>query len=194
MAKKILPTLGPGRGSSGAIAPKGWDRCVLADQVIPGFARITRGEIRLKTDKKQKSGADGCNPTFHGMDPQAIELEIITFSDEDREALVDIIAPLVPQPGKKPAPVSIDHPSLRILNVSAVQIIGAGALIPVEGKPMRARMQLHMLHWLPTSNQNATTTPAGAPKRKIPNARTRANPAPTQQPGFGAPPAGLQPT
>jgi hypothetical protein len=188
----FFPPLGPAKGSSGAVAPRGWNRCTLNGKVIPGFCRITRGNIRLKVDPKKKSGANGANPTFHGIDPQAIELEITTTSDEDREALVGIIGPLVPQANRDPAPVSIDAPSLRLIGISSVQVIGVGALLPVEGQPMKARMVIDMLHWLPPNKKVATKTPTGAPVRKPKNERT-GHPAtptpPTQQPGVAGPPA-----
>lgn len=188
----FFPPLGPANGSGGALNPKGWDRCTLGGQVVPGFCRITKGGIELKADKKPKAGADGANPTFHGIDPQGVDLEITTYSDEDRESLIAVVGPLIPQPGSKPKPVSIDHPSLRPIFITAVQITGASALI-YEG-PMKAKMTLRMLHWLPTTNASATGTPKGAPQRKPPNNRKGANPAPTAQPGVANPPAGLKPS
>jgi hypothetical protein len=182
----FFPPLGPGGGSSGRANPKGWDRCVLANQVIPGFVRVTRANTRLKIDHKPKPGADGGNPTFHGLDPQPIELEIMTFSDDDREQLASIVQPLLPKQGTKPTPVSIDHPSLRILGISAVQVVGGSGLIHVA--PMKAKMNLELLHWLPTKKQSATSTPKGAPKRKVQNDRKQANTPPEQQTGFCSPP------
>jgi hypothetical protein len=186
----FFPPLGPAT-SLGAVDPQGWDRCVLGGKVIPGFCRITRANCKLKQDKKPKNGADGGNPTYRGLDPQPLELEIETFTDEDREQLAVILGPLIPQPGGQPKPVSIDHPSLRILRISAVQVIGAGGLMPIPGTT-RAKMTVDLEHSLPARKKNATTTPKGAPTRKTENTRKKATP-PTQQPGFAAPPPNTGP-
>jgi hypothetical protein len=188
----FFPPLGPANGASKPSAPQGWDRCTLADKVLPGFSRITKGAIRLKIDKKSKAGADGAYPTCHGLEPQPIELEITTYNDDDREELAGIAAGLIPMAGRTPAPVSIDHPSLRPLGISMVLIVGVSPLMVV--KPMRARMTFDLLHWLPPPSKPATKTPKGAPVRKVQNVGPAANVAPHQQAGVGAPPAGLKPT
>ena len=160
---------------------------------MPGFCKILNADVVLKLDKKAKNGADGANPTIRGMDPQPLMMEIMTYNDQDREQLASLIAPYVPVPGVKPKPVAIDHPSLRIIRVFAVIVQGAGALIPIEGTT-KAKMTLHLQHWLPSKNKSATNTPKGAPVRKVKNVRkapTADNPKPTQRAGFGSPPARL---
>jgi hypothetical protein len=188
----FFPPLGPATGQP-VINPQGWDRCVIQDQVVPGFCRILSASCRLKMDPKPKNGADGDNPTLRGMESQPLQLEIVTYNDADREALAILLSPYIPQPGQTPKPVSIDHPSLRMIRISAVQIIGAGALIPEHGTT-KARMVIDLHHWLPSKQRNATATPRGAPVRKNQNNRQTAqqkNPPPTQQKGFAAPPARL---
>lgn len=184
----MFPPLGPAT-SVQAIDPQGWDRCTLAGNVIPGFCRIVRGSVRLKIQRKRAKGSDGENPTFCGMDPQPIELEIMTFSDNDREELSGVVGRFIPIPGKAPDPVSIDHPSLRMLGISLVIFTGMSALMNVG--PMRARMTIEMLHWLPASKKVAVKTFKGAPTRKFANNRATENESPTQQPGFGGPPPSL---
>jgi hypothetical protein len=188
----FFPPLGPAT-TQPAIDPQGWDRCALGGQVIPGHCRIVEGECGIKKDEKKKNGADGNNPTYRGMDGKPVKMEITTYNDVDREALASLISPLIPIPGVQPKPVSIDHPSLRIIRIFAVVVEGAGALMPVEGTT-KAKMMLHMQHWLPSRNKSATTTPKGAPTRKPQNVRKKPqqdNPPPTQQPGFAAPPKSL---
>jgi hypothetical protein len=187
----FFPPLGPAT-SQPQVNPQGWDRCVLADKVVPGFCRILNADVKLKFDAKPKSGADGANPTIRGLDPRPLMLEIMTYNDADREALASLIRPYVPVPGADPKPVSIDHPSLRIIQVDTVLIIGASALIPIEGTT-KAKMTLDLHHWLPARQKNATKTPKGAPVRDYRNNRTaqQQSPPPSQQPGHGAPPASL---
>lgn len=188
----FFPALGPAT-SQPQIDPQGWDRGVLAGQVIPAHCRIVHAACGVKKDQKKKNGSDGENPTYRGMDAKPLQMELTTYNDVDREALASLLGPYIPVPGVQPKPVSIDHPSLRMIRVFAVVIENVGALIPVEGTT-KAKMMLDMQHWLPSKQKGATTTPTGAPVRKPPNARKKAaqdNPPPTTQKGFAAPPAHL---
>lgn len=187
----FFPPLGPAT-SQESINPQGWDRCTLDGKVIPGHCRILHGGCGLKKDQKKKNGADGENPTYRGMATKPVGMEITTFNDPDREALASQLGPYIPVPGVKPKPVSIDHPSLRLIRVFAVVIEEVDALIPEAGTT-KAKMTIAMQHWLP-SRKNATATPSGAPTRKPPNVRKKPaqdNPPPTQRKGFAAPPASL---
>lgn len=185
----FFPPLGPAT-SQPQVDPQGWNRCTLGGQVVPGFCVIPDSMCGLKKDPKQKNGADGGNSTYRGMDGKPLRMEITTFNDLDREALASLIGPYVPVPGFEPKPVAIDHPTLRIIRVFAVVIEAASGLVPVEGTT-KAKMTLHMTHWLPSKQKDATKTPKGAPVRKPPNLRKKPqqdNPKPTQQKGFASPP------
>jgi hypothetical protein len=187
----FFPPLGPAK-VSGGISPKGWDRCVLAGQVLPAHASILRGGIKLKADPKKKAGADGTRPCYHGLDPQPLQVELETYSDDDRESLAAMLATVVPVADRQPKPVSIDHPSIRHLGITAVQIVGVGPFIPV--KPGVAKVLLDMEHWQPPKSPSkvATFTPTRAVRNLRKEAADKAtppNPKPTQRAGFGGPPA-----
>lgn len=187
----FFPPLGPAK-MAGGLKPTGWDRCVLGGQVLPAYCSITHGGIKLKQDKKPKAGADGCRPTYHGIDPQPLQLECLTYSDDDRESLIGIIAPLIPIPDRTPQPVSFGHPSVRHLFITTVQIVGVGALIPVG--PGVAKMTIDLEHWLPPKSpkKSATATPTRASRNVRKEAAAKAsppNPPPTQQPDLWGPPA-----
>lgn len=186
----FFPPLGPAT-SQPQIDPQGWDRCTLAGQVVPAHCRILNAECGLKKDPKKKSGADGDNPTYRGMDSKPLAMEITTYNDPDREALASLLGPYIPVNGVDPKPIAIDHPSLRMIRVFAVMVENVSALIPVESTT-KAKMTLHMQHWSPSKQKNATATPKGAPVRKPKNVRKKPqqdNPPPTSQKGFAAPPA-----
>lgn len=188
----FFPPLGPAT-SQPPVDPKGWDRCLLGGQVVPAHCRILNADVKFKIDTKKKNGSDGENPTIRGFDPRPLMMEIMTYNDVDREALASLIGPYIPVPGLTPKPVTIDHPSLRAIRVYAVIIQGASALIPIEGTT-KAKMTLDMQHWVPSKQKDATHTPKGAPVRKPSNVRKKPqqdNPPPTQQKGFGSPPASL---
>lgn len=195
-----LPHLGPALQGITQTIPKDWDKLVLADWTMPGHARVTGGAIKRRVDHKNKRGADGANPTFAGLEPQGITIELTTYSDEDREQLLNILDEL-PLPGKEvpdPNPgkgskssgeklaVSIDHPSLRPIGITSVVIVGVSALEVV--RPCVARIRFDLLHWYPTTEKVVVSTPTGAPVRQIKNNRNQANPSPTQQGDFGKPP------
>lgn len=189
----FFPPLGPPKMAR-PVEPTGWDRCVLAGQVLPGHSSILKGGLKLKKDPKDKAGTDGTHPTYHGLSPQPLEIENVTYSNEDREALASILLDLLPQPGKTPRPVSIDHPSLRILSISTVQLIGSSPIMPVPDKPGATKIKIEFDQWSPPKTEKSATT---TPRRATRNIRREAteqnyvekNPAPTAQPDLWQPPS-----
>lgn len=87
--------------------------------------------------------------------------------------------------------MSFDHPSIRHLGITAVQIVGVSALIPVG--PGVAKMTLELEHWQPPKSPKKSAT--DTPTRPSRNARKEGaekaappNPPPTQQPELWGPP------
>lgn len=199
-----LPRLGPANG--GPLYLDGWDLGVIGGHKIPGKSRVTGGKLRMKHDKKPKAGADGANPTFHGIDPQEFTLEIEVWTDAQLANLVQVVlADILPKPWSKPAtpppgqtsspypaPVPFNHPDL--LSLSSVAQM---TMVVLGGTPFKRvstnvlQMTLELLHWLPAPATK--TSQASTPLQKVPNKRAAAdaaaqNPAPHTQAGFGAPP------
>lgn len=187
----FFPPLGPAK-MAGGITPTGWDRCVIAGQVLPAMCSVVHGMIRLKEDPKDKAGADGCRPTYHGLAPQPLQLEVIAHSDDDREQVASILAPLKPLQDRQPKPVSFDHPSVRDLGITNVVIVGIGAWIVIG--PGVTKRVIDFKHWQPPKSPTKSAT--GTPTRAVRNARGEAaqkaapsNPKPTAQADLGQPPA-----
>lgn len=178
------PDLGPASATRTKIDPQGWDRCEIGGLVLPGHCRVTRAEIALKVDRKSKPGANVTRPTFHGVDPQPLELQLTTFSEQDRETFSDQCGALLPGGKEAPEPLKFDHPAVRHLLIDTVQVIKVGLFLPVDGKPGVATVRIELLHWTkaPKVDKNATKTPK---TRKVQNNRTGANqtsnPTPAQQ-------------
>jgi hypothetical protein len=193
--RPFFPPLGPAK-VSGGIAPRNWDRLVLGGIVCPALATITRGGIKLREDKKSKAGADGTNPCYHGIDPQALGVELETYSDDDREALASILSKFTPIQDREPQPVTINHPSVRHLNISKVVLTEVGPFLPV--KPGVAKVHLSFSHWMPPKSpgKSASHTPvkAAITNKLLEEAKRRANqnPKPTAKPGFAGPPTGVK--
>jgi hypothetical protein len=189
-----LPQLGPAT-SQLQILPKGWDKLTLGGVVMPGHARVTRGSIRTRIDRKNVKGVHGASPTLSGLEPQPLEVEITTYSDADREALLVVLSKL-PLPGRVGPPpkgktdpnlITIDHASLRGLRINMVIIISASALIVQPGTSI-ANMTFELLHAFPKKQKSATSTPNGTPLRTgFGNVRGLPNPLPTEQAGFALP-------
>lgn len=186
------PDLSPAVANRTPIDPQGWDRCEIGGLVLPGHCKVTKAEIMLKIDFKKKPGSNVTKPTFHGVDPQPLELELKTFSDLDRETFSDQCAAFLPSGKNAPDPLKFDHPAVRHLLIDTVQVIKVHQFSPVEGKPGVATVKIDLLHWTPApkKDKNATKTPA---TRKVKNARTGANqptnPTPSKQgvaTGFGS--------
>ena len=111
-----LPPLAPARGGVTQSNPKGWDKLVLGGWTLPGFAKVTRANLRTKIDQKKKPG-HGANPTLYGLIPQPVEVELTTYSDADREQLMNILGEL-PLPGRVSVPVSKTEPDPNIISIS----------------------------------------------------------------------------
>lgn len=200
-----LPRLGPGNGG-----PKfldGWDLGVIGNHKIPGRSKVTGGKIRLKIDKKTKAGADGANPTFHGIDPGEFTLEIEVWTDEQLKELVQVVLadvlpkpwqkPTSPAPGQKnaswPPPIPLSHPMLiGITSVAAMSVVVLGGTPFQWSSQNMLKMTLELQHWMPAPASKPSQ--ASTPLKRVPNKRAEAdaannNPAPHTQPGFGGPPA-----
>src|SRR5262245_15717052 len=184
--------LAPAGGASGPLYCKGWDLGVLGGEKIPGRTRVTRGGIRLKTDKKPKLGQDGNRPTFHGVEPDGeIEIEIINWTDEQMEVLDALGDKHWPRPGVQRQPEAFEHPALRSLGTQRVfvQVVKVPVYALATDYGVSGRKLLVSLYWwLPTprSGKQATSTPkTAAPTRSVANLRredaARRNPLPTAQ-------------
>lgn len=190
-----FPSLSPKGVNKGPLYRSGWDTCVLGSYQIPGRVRVMKGGIKLKTDHKKQSGASGARPTFHGLDPQPIGLEIVVWTDEQLNQLDTVLRTLLPGGNGDSVPLSIDHAQLRHLGaIVNVQIVGASELSEGPYGPTSRKMTLELLHWMPPQGQrgtHATTTPTRAVRnvqQEDARKRQQQNAKPTQQAGVGAPP------
>jgi hypothetical protein len=191
----MFPPLGATK-VSGRIDPQNWDRLVLGGNVCPGLATITAGGIKLREDKKPKAGADGSSPCYHGIDPQALGVDIETNDDWEREDLAALLTKYTPVQDRPPEPVSIDHPSIRHLNIAMVVLTSIGPFLYV--KPGVTKVHIGFSHWMPPkSNKSASVTPkktAGIRNmlREKADQIASKNVKPTERKDFAAPPAGVK--
>jgi hypothetical protein len=194
---KILPLAPPGAATG--IGKYGeWFTCKLGGAVLPGKWKVTQGAIQLKKDEKKKAGADGSNDAYHGLHGQPFVIEGEQYTDDERDALGQVVTPLLPQPGssQNQFPLQLQHPSVAIFGfVINVKVIGCTQLEWVGPCTTRLRIMLH--HWLPTkAGTNATTQPTRAinnTRKQQQEKQNPPNPVPTSQPGICGPPTNFTP-
>lgn len=189
-----FPSLAP--VARGSLTLPGWDRASLGGEVLPGKAKVTKGGVRLKKDLKKKAGADAARPTFHGLEQQEFELEVLVWTNEQLARLGEVCRQVLPRQGVEPKPIALDHPAVRHLgDVVSVVVTGAGVLVDGE-LPHSKKLAIQLLHWLPVkASPKGKTTATVTPKRASRNLRSEdagkrnpPNPAPSTQVGFCGPP------
>ena len=193
-----LPPLAPPSGAVGPLELTGWDRATLGGFIMPGKARTKGCNVKLKKDKKGKAGSDGSRPTYHGIDPKEFQIEIDTWTDDQRERLVQICRQILPLPGVKSKPLSFDHPSIRHFGMPIkVQVLGAGEL--EFDNERHTKLSIYVEHWLPAST-NPKKSATNTPTRSVRNIRAEdadklqnPNLPPTDQNNFGVPPVQYTP-
>lgn len=182
---------GPGSNGSATIPTHPWDRVSLAGQVIPcHHARVIQGRLGLCVDKKKTLGGDGSHPTYHGIDPEPLQLVVYFSTVEQLRDFAELVKGIGPDVKVDPKPVPIDSQQLQHLaSLTSVVIRSVGT---VEDAGIYKRVALVLDHWLaPPSKKNKTRTPSVTYKRPV-NALTgqgitavdKLNTKPSAQGGF----------
>jgi hypothetical protein len=175
-----FPPLFPRGGASQPLYPSGWDRVTLGGILLPGKAQISGLGIKAKLNPKEKNGANGGNPTFHGLEAQTGSIKVTCVMQDQLEELAQACALLLPIPGSTYAgqSLSIESPQLDALGcVTSVVVEGATPITRTSSGA--AEMTIQVRHWLPaqaakTKGRAVTKTPQ-TPVRRPPNAITDPN-------------------
>lgn len=191
-----VPQLAPPGASTGVGQYGEWFTVKLAGTILPGRWEVVQGSVRLKLDPKRKAGVDGGNPVYHGLNAQPFELEGEQINDDERQAVADLFAQIVPQPGQSQNqyPLQLQAPHVALFGFPIfVKVIGCSAFRRLDN--CRTKVTLFLDHWLPASANAPSAT--NQPRRAIRNNRNRPGKAPAgptppeQQPGAFGPPAKL---
>lgn len=182
-------------GALGPLTPKRtWDQVSLGNVTIPcHHASISEGGLKLAVDKKKTLGGNGSNPTYHGIDPFPLGIDVFFTTVEQISAFYEqIVKPLGPSISVDPAkaePVLIDAMQLRHLDaIQAVKIKHISAIM--DGAPGWKKCRIVCDHWLKgpspkSAKANATVTYAGSTGNVITDKTAAAsNPKPSAQPNF----------
>lgn len=189
----------PQGGAQGNLLPTHpWDRIALGGQVIPcHHARITSGGLALLVDKKKTLGGNGGHPTYHGIDPHSIDVDVFFSTVEQAREFAFVIAASFGPSIKGDAPV---------IPIEAQQLQHLGCLTTVKIRAIEAMtesgiykvVKMKLDHWLnPPAVKGKSVS--SSHKKPINNAVTeaaalKANPKPAAVAGFcGAPGGSTQP-
>ena len=169
-----------------------WDRVILQGNVIPcHHARITQGHVKLAVDKKKTLGGNGANPTYHGIDPQSLIIEVFFTTLEQIQKfklLCDQIGPSINADPAKQVPVQIYAQQLQHLGaITNVKVTGITA---IEGDSIK-RCRIMCDHWLKPPVNKAGPSASKTVTYKYPSNKVltdtinrKANPKPSAQGGF----------
>ena len=110
-----------------------WDTCTLGGRQLPGIVRC-EGEPGRKWDVKTGPGTDGATITDQGFEPAKPTITVTIWTPAQWLELQDILAALVPRPGKSatksPPAVPITHPALNAVGIDKVLILSVASLKP----------------------------------------------------------------
>lgn len=168
--------------------PKPWDQVRLGGMLLPcHHAVITAGGVELREDKKGGAGESGALPTYHGMDPKPITIDVYFNTVEQANRFNNMLPFFGPIPGIPTRVVSIEAQALAHLPITAVAVRAVGALLDA---PPYKRITISCRHWLSSekTKKKVTKTPTeetGNVRRD--EAERAANPRPTSQAAFCAP-------
>jgi len=179
----------PDETTRGPLEPtRPWDRIKLGGFVLPcHHAAITSGGVELRADKKGGTGQNGAMPTFHGMDPKPLTIDLYFSTVEQADAFARIYPFLCPIPGVATHSVDIEAQAIDDLPITAVAVTGCSALLEAGNYKKRT---LNCLHWLSAAanKKKVTGTPQASFTNIIDEEQARAsNPKPSAQPGFCSP-------
>lgn len=179
----------PPGGASGPMVPtKPWDRVRLGGFVLPcHHAVISVAGVALREDRKGGAGQSGALPTYHGMDPQPVTIDVFFSTVEQANSFANTLPFFAPLPGIPVRVVAIEAQAIDGLPISSVAVHAVSGMI--DAAPFK-RCTITTRHWMSPQKHKGSAT--STPKHDVGNKRAeedaaKQNPRPTAQPNFCAP-------
>lgn len=141
--------------------PDAWDTALIAGRTIPGRVAVT-AKVKNRVDRKSVPGSHGAKYTHIGYAPAEVTLDIEVWTPEHLSRLNDLVRLIRPRKGT-PEPVVINHPSLSMLDVSAVLVIEVGNL-QRKGDSGVMHMTITAMEYVPAGNDKAKVGTAKSTK------------------------------
>lgn len=157
----IIDAIPPWPGNT----PDLMDQFTISGVVVPGLVTFA-GELGRKLDKKNAKGSDGATITDDGADPEAIDLQVVMWTEEQWRIYCTQLLPLInPNNTKgKLKPVDVSHPILALIGVKRAYVEKTS--IPKRGKvPQTVEYTIRMVGWRPepkTATKSKSKTPDAA--------------------------------
>lgn len=96
-----------------------WDTITIGPFVFANTKIVLDGAPEYKIDVAPAPGTDGARETPIGYVPAAISVTVELWNDALMSGWALLVGAYKPKPGKtKPVPVTVDHPLLRMFNLS----------------------------------------------------------------------------
>lgn len=132
--------------------PDAWDTALIAGQLVPGRTTVT-AKAKNRVDRKTIPGAHGAKYTHVGYAPAEVSLDVEVWTPEHLTRLRDIVRLIRPRK-TAPQPVVISHPSLSMMEISAVLVLEVGNL-QKKGDSGVMHMTITAMEYVPKGNEKA---------------------------------------
>jgi hypothetical protein len=178
-------------------APDAWDTVVLGGVALPGIATPS-GWLEQRLFKKRSPKKHGQTVVFNGWGAAQVEVRLEIWTPDQWEAFVGVVKRIVIPPPKKgvPPPLSISHPAVAVLGVTAVHV--EKIYMPKMIRPGVMQIDLKCEQFLPdelrpaaggTNKQtfDITTLGPGALNRPAGGAAPTTNPKPSTKANLAGP-------
>lgn len=132
--------------------PNAWDTALIAGRAIPGRC-VPHAKVKNRVDRKTIPGTHGAKATHIGYAPAEIRLEITIWTAQQLGELEDIIRLVRPRK-TAPQPFTISHPSLSMLDISAMLVIEIDNL-QQKGEAGFYALTIHGMEYVTRGNDKA---------------------------------------
>lgn len=174
MVTQLAPITIPGGSQSPFKSPTLWDSINIAGipygpeliyqgSAIGGLVRVKKAARKYKIDIKDAKGSDGWTITYRGVRPKKFTIELLFWTDDQYNYLVDNMIPAVLYSGAKGnvQPLGVIHPGLNALAINSIFVEEIGAPEEIREDHLFS-ISLDVAEYLQPPPQNTTSTPIGA--------------------------------
>lgn len=131
-----------------------WDKCKLAELVMPGRVKDLKVTPERDVQSSQTPGTDGPDLKDQGYKGAKVVLTLELYKAAMFEDLQVVCALLTPrQPGALAYPIPIEHPITDLFNVTQVYVESIDVGMPQDGK---LEVVINMREWFPEKKKKKT--------------------------------------
>lgn len=155
-----------GPAAEGALTLRGmeWDTLLISGMAMPGLATVTVSEISRRLQNKKENGSDGSSPTFRGLNPAKVEIELLLWTPDQLRTWEAMLPVIFPRAGKGTNGLSgldISHPNTALCGIRAIVIESVTGLMPGPSHGTKA-VKLKCFEFMPPKKAKAVKTVVSA--------------------------------